>query len=62
MGMTASHVTYTWKLTNIADWARNPDVETHFYTAQFLGAADAPQQGQMDLVLSNDGWHFQSAF
>ena len=61
-GMTASQVTYTWKPTNIADWARNADVETRFNTAQFLRAADSPQQAQMDLVLSNDGWHFQSAF
>jgi hypothetical protein len=61
-GMTASQVTYTWKLTDIADWARNPDVETHFHTDQFLNAADSPRQAQIDLVLSNDGWHFQSGF
>ncbi len=57
MGMTISEVTYTWKLADIADWAKNPDVEKTYYTAQFLKVADTPQQATMDLVLSNDGWH-----
>lgn len=57
MGMTVTQVTYTWKLTNVADWAKNPDVEKTYYTPRDLQAADTPEQANMDLALSNDGWH-----
>jgi hypothetical protein len=61
-GMTVSQVSYTWKPTDIAAWARDPDIEKMFYTSRFLNAANIPQEAKMDLVLSNDGWHFASAF
>jgi hypothetical protein len=62
MGMTVSQVTYTWKLMDIADWARNLEVDKRFHTGRFLSAADTPQEAQMGLVLSNDGWHVPRAF
>ncbi len=43
MGMTVSQVPYTWRLVDIADWARNPGIEKQFYTEQFLNSANQPQ-------------------
>lgn len=62
MGMTVSQVTYTWRLVDSADWARNPGIEKQYYTEQFLNAANQPQEAKIGLALSNDGWHVPSAF
>lgn len=62
MGMTVSQVTYTWRLTDIAEWARNPEVEKTFHTQQWLATADTPKEAQASLALSNDGWHVPRMF
>lgn len=61
MGRTITEVTYTYKLVNIANWARNVDVERAFYTERELAAADTPKEAKITLVLMNDGWRVPDA-
>lgn len=57
MGRTITEVTYTYRLVDVANWARNADVERAFYTGRELAAAETPKEAKMTLVLMNDGWH-----
>jgi hypothetical protein len=60
VGATASNVDFTWKLKDVAEWAKDKDVQTALYTARELAAETTPQPGEVGLVLSNDGWHVPS--
>lgn len=56
-GRTITEVTYTYKLVDVANWARNADVERAFFTNRELAAADNSMEAKTTLVLMNDGWH-----
>lgn len=57
LGQTASSVHYTWRLTNIADWAKDSKLQAADGSVQQnLQAATTPAKDSMDLVLTNKGW------
>jgi hypothetical protein len=57
-GQTVSEVTYTYKLVNIAEWARNPAVQKYFFTNRNnqLDENAPPIEAKAFLVLMSDGW------
>jgi hypothetical protein len=55
-GRTMVEVTYTYKLVNVANWAKDPDIERVYYATRALAAADQPQESKIGLVLMSDGW------
>lgn len=61
-GVTATDVTYTWKLTEVAAWAKESAVEKAFFTGRQVSAEMEHQEAHMSLVLSNDGWHAPARF
>jgi hypothetical protein len=61
-GVTATEVTYTWRLTSVAPWAKDTAVQNAFFTQNELRAEKQPQEARISLVLSNDGWHVPSGF
>jgi hypothetical protein len=54
MGKTVSEVIYTYELVHVADWAKDPGVQQHYYTGRLL--TDKPQEAQAVLALMSDGW------
>ena len=57
-GQTVSEVTYTYKLVNIAEWARNPAVQKYFFTNRNnqLDENAPPIEAKAFLALMSDGW------
>lgn len=53
-GMTASHVAYTWRIDDPADWARDPHLLKAF--PEMRNATARSLDGRTDLVLTNKGW------
>lgn len=55
-GATLSEVTYTYKIANLATWAKRPDVQQAFPDLrQTLNGASKANQAA-ELQLTNRGW------
>lgn len=56
-GDTVSRVNYTYKIVNVADWAKNEAIQKHFDgLKEDLASTDAPLKGKATLILTNNGW------
>lgn len=56
-GRTVSKVRYTYKVTNIADWAKTESVVQKFESLkEKLNSDNTPLKGKATLVLTNNGW------
>lgn len=55
-GQTLTTVTYTYKLENMANWAKNTEVSKAFPEIAQAINGDAKEQQNQDLILTNVGW------
>ena len=56
-GDTVSRVNYTYKVVNVADWAKNEAIQKHFEgLKEELVSTDVPLKGKAALILTNNGW------
>ena len=55
-------VTYTWKLTDVADWAKDPGLQKVFPRLRKLISNKIPHEDEMTLILSKNGWHAPHPF
>ncbi len=63
MGQKISRVAYTWKLGDVADWAKDGAlIEANPRLRATLERASTPQSGQAVLVLTNNGWIHEKLF
>ena len=54
--VTLTEVTYTYKLADVADWAKRPDVQKAFSGIQPELSGQSTAQRRADLQLTNKGW------
>ncbi len=54
--VTLTEVTYTYKLADMAGWAKRTDVQAAFSGIQQETAGESKQQRTADLQLTNKGW------
>jgi hypothetical protein len=54
-GFSATDVTYTYELNNVAEWAQRPEIEAAFPLVKMSFTKGADNQ-QIGLQLTNKGW------
>ncbi len=54
--VTMTEVTYTYKLADVAGWAKRPDVQAAFPGIQREMSGQSTEQRRADLQLTNKGW------
>ena len=52
-------VTFSYRLTQIADWAKDPEIKAAFFLQNEIDSADQVKESSMPLVLTNEGWRNQ---